>query len=475
MNTTMSTETTEKTTNSKTDFRTKFTLLEDALAKHVDVPGGQWTSGNELQSMTSLAFLGTEEDMENTELLYAAKRLRVPVRADAGTIGGIVDLDDLFGYLKTNGFTIEYLESRTNVDSARTRGYDRIAPETVTILAYKHDAVFNLEQREAYLSYSLYSNFERSRAGETFQTNNAKSFVKFAESVAYPVESLKKSKAESYVISFAAGSYRLTGLNFGNRSSASKKLESSSFEDSKVINYPSIAHSKLEKFASSDGCDLFGKLLLLCGKPGTGKTTYIRNMIDSYVTPNTKVVFVNSSNVAQFGSPEFINFALTYLQNCLLVIEEAEKIIVSREENTNSPISELLNITDGVLGDALNIRVVCTFNTNSVNVDSALKRDGRLFHLQEFELHTEQQALDWLKKHIPNPPAKLVSYCKNLDDYYRGLMSFQERKPGSMSRNENGKFVMSLADLYSILNTYKETFPEQQQEANNNNKPVINE
>ncbi len=41
-------------------------------------------------------------------------------------------------------------------------------------------------------------------------------------------------------------------------------------------------------------------------------------------------------------------------------------------------------MTDGLLKDSLNIRVVCTFNVEESKVDSALKRKGRLYYSHHF-------------------------------------------------------------------------------------------
>ena len=62
----------------------------------------------------------------------------------------------------------------------------------------------------------------------------------------------------------------------------------------------------------------------------------------------------------------------------------SENIIIDRERNGNSPVSALLNITDGLLSDCLNIQIICSFNTNISKVDSALMRKGRLIAKYEF-------------------------------------------------------------------------------------------
>jgi ATP-dependent 26S proteasome regulatory subunit len=77
--------------------------------------------------------------------------------------------------------------------------------------------------------------------------------------------------------------------------------------------------------------------------------------------------------------------------NSIFIIEDAENIIIDREQNGASPVSTLLNISDGLLSDCLNIQIICSFNTDLSRVDSALLRKGRLIAKYEFkELETQK-------------------------------------------------------------------------------------
>jgi len=82
--------------------------------------------------------------------------------------------------------------------------------------------------------------------------------------------------------------------------------------------------------------------------------------------------------------PEFISFLLKQ-RNSILVIEDAEKVIISRENlKEGSVVSTLLQLTDGLFSDYLNIKVICTFNTSKSKIDSALLRKGRMIAMHEF-------------------------------------------------------------------------------------------
>ncbi len=121
-------------------------------------------------------------------------------------------------------------------------------------------------------------------------------------------------------------------------------------------------------------------IILLHGVPGTGKTTYIKHLIAN-VTKD--VIFMPSNIAASLTNPDFMTLLMNH-PNSILVIEDAENIVTSRNHRGSSPVSAILNLSDGILSDCLNIQIICSFNTDLTNVDTALLRKGRLIAKYEF-------------------------------------------------------------------------------------------
>lgn len=121
-------------------------------------------------------------------------------------------------------------------------------------------------------------------------------------------------------------------------------------------------------------------IVLLHGLPGTGKTTYLRYLIGKI---KKRILFVSPAIAGDITSPDFIQLLVSN-PNSVLIIEDAENVIMDRKISNNASVSNLLNVSDGLLADFLNVQIICTFNNSLTLVDNALMRRGRLIAKYEF-------------------------------------------------------------------------------------------
>ena len=133
-------------------------------------------------------------------------------------------------------------------------------------------------------------------------------------------------------------------------------------------------------------------LILFHGEPGTGKTYYIRHLLRSMAENNKKVIYMAPNMVENLLDPAFLTFLsdevryASYAKKfCVLLIEDAEPLLAARQyEGRVQGVSNLLNLTDGLLNDMLKVQIICTFNVKLRELDKALLRPGRLLARKEF-------------------------------------------------------------------------------------------
>lgn len=155
-------------------------------------------------------------------------------------------------------------------------------------------------------------------------------------------------------------------------------------------------------------------LSVLTGAPGTGKTTLLRSLA-SWLGGTHMFYFMPAARFTQVESGEIVNFwadenRASKLRK-ILILEDAESVLQRRAEDNREKVASLLNLTDGMMGDALGLHVICTLNCGLADLDPALLRPGRLVAQREFgplPLDRARRLATHLKRPLPEKPSTLA-------------------------------------------------------------------
>jgi hypothetical protein len=139
-------------------------------------------------------------------------------------------------------------------------------------------------------------------------------------------------------------------------------------------------------------------------------TSYIKYL--TTLVNDKDILFIPPSMAEMLSEPSIIPFLMDH-KNSILIIEDAERVISDRENNGSSAgVSNILNLTDGILGDCLSIQIIATFNMKREKIDPALLRKGRLIAEHKFEnlsIESSNKLFDYLGfEHKTSTPMSLA-------------------------------------------------------------------
>lgn len=121
-----------------------------------------------------------------------------------------------------------------------------------------------------------------------------------------------------------------------------------------------------------------GRLIVLSGAPGTGKTYLVRGLIET--VKGMQFVVIPSVTLPALTQPALLRLLMLQSTPTCLILEDADMLLVDRRSDNMSALDTMLNFSDGMLGSLLDIRLICTTNASPSGFvfDKAMLRPERL-------------------------------------------------------------------------------------------------
>jgi hypothetical protein len=186
-----------------------------------------------------------------------------------------------------------------------------------------------------------------------------------------------------------------------------RKLDTPRWDDVSG-NYDTNVVEEMERLFTLKSCPP-ERLILWHGPAGTGKTFALRALMrewqswcdGAFITDAER--FIGGSptylfRVANFGSGRISADASK--RSKLIILEDAGELMTKEARATvGQGLSRLLNLTDGLLGQGMNVMVLITTNEPLSSMHPAVVRRGRCLTEVEFGALSTNTANRWLREH----------------------------------------------------------------------------
>lgn len=148
--------------------------------------------------------------------------------------------------------------------------------------------------------------------------------------------------------------------------------------------YPFLGDKSLEKYYD-DFMKSTASILLLIGPPGTGKTTFIRGMLQH---TSSSATLTYDANILE---KDYVFASFVEGEKNVLILEDADMFLKSRKEG-NTMMHKFLNVGDGLVTTRGKKMIFSTNLPSIKDIDPALIRPGRCYDILHFDELNQEQA-----------------------------------------------------------------------------------
>lgn len=180
-------------------------------------------------------------------------------------------------------------------------------------------------------------------------------------------------------------------------------------------NYPESVRRELEELVRTERPGSDGRLVLLHGPPGTGKSHLLRSLAFEWSSWADAVVI---------SDPEALMSKASYLHEVLgghpggdrwmlLIVEDAAELLGETASSRMHPgLAKMLNLADGMLGEVLGLTIAITTNEPLHRIHPAVTRPGRCLANIHIDGFSRDEAMERLGPETTLPPGDRITLAQ---------------------------------------------------------------